>query len=130
VTWNAATQDNECGLVFRYTPADTNAKNWTFYAATISRKGTSQAYVRDKKGYRNPLMQQQTSAIQSNDGGTNHLLVIGQGSKFRFYVNGTQVGTMVDDAYKTGSLALMGIRYSQSTGLVCKFSNVWAWSLQ
>jgi tRNA A-37 threonylcarbamoyl transferase component Bud32 len=130
VTWDAPDTANECGLLFRYTEPADDATKRSFYAATISRSGTVQVIVRDKDGYRDgSLVDESSDAVQSEDGAVNRILVIGRGSNFAVYVNGTRVADFKDATYKSGNVGVFISRGKDSTGLTCSFRDIWAYSL-
>jgi tRNA A-37 threonylcarbamoyl transferase component Bud32 len=131
VTWDAPDTGNECGFIFRYTEPADDANSRTFYYVSITRDGKYRAYGRDKDGYRSdPIVEQKNSAIQTDDGATNRILLIGQGSDFKLLVNGKVVGTFSDKDYAEGNIGVMAGRGSDSSSLTCKFANIWVYKLE
>ncbi len=129
VQWSAPDEANECGFVFRYN--EKSKSDYTFYVATISRHGTYQAGAYDHNTWRTPLItQKDSSLIQTDDEATNHILLIGRGSSFQFFVNGKPAGTFSNADYTTGSVGVMGSRGTSSTSLTCQFRNIWAYTLK
>jgi predicted Ser/Thr protein kinase len=130
-TWEAPDVNNECGILIRYTPADSGQKNWRYYLISLGRRGGYQAFARDEGGYRKTAFVQKNSALVNADNNAiNQLLVIAKGSHFDIYVNGSYAEGFDDPTFKSGRIAVIGTRFEKSTGLLCKFRNVWAWSLK
>jgi hypothetical protein len=131
ITWDAPDENNECGFVLRYTPASQGEDNWTFYIVTIHREGAVKAWVRHEDGYEDePIFDEETDAIDTDDRATNKLLVVAEGDKFHVFVNGELVGDFTDDSYESGRVEVFGTRFKESKGLVCRFRNVWVWQIE
>jgi serine/threonine-protein kinase len=131
VTWDAPDAENECGLLFRYTEPASAPEEKTYYVATVTRQGKFRVLARDKQGYRSsPIIEQDSVLIESDDGATNRLVLVGIGSQFRFFVNGKLAGSFTEDAYTSGNVGVMAGRYERSSGLTCKFRNIWAYKLE
>ncbi len=131
VSWDAADSDNECGFIMHYTAPNDDSSKSTYYTMTISRAGTYQAWARDVGGYRSAaIVKKASTAINTDDGATNQILVIGQANKFRLFVNGELAGSFSDADYKSGQVGVVGGRGTNSEGLTCHFSHMWAYSLQ
>ncbi len=130
IAWEGTDTGNQCGLLIRYSAPGDDVQKSTFYTVTISRSGTYQAYARDNTGYRDsPLIQKSSKLIQPDETATNTLLVIAQGNRFKLFINGQLADSFSDPAYRSGNVGVMASRPQSSSGLTCKFKNVWAYSL-
>jgi len=131
VSWDSPDEHMECGFAFRYSPATDDNKNWTFYIVTLYKNGSVKGWVRDESGYRNdPIFDQKSDVINTENREVNHLVVIGQEDTFRIFVNGHYIGKFSEDTYKSGRVEVFGSRFKDSQSLVCHFRNAWVWQLE
>lgn len=124
-TWTNQGSDGECGLMARYTkPTD---KTYRFLAFTAS---VSEAYrmvsYRDTKD--TVLRRAAVSNLNTSEGDTNHLLLVGRGTDFQFFINGKLAGRISNADFSAGDISVMGSTLS-STGIVCDFQNTWVYRL-
>lgn len=130
ITWNTTTGLAGCGFALR-SNGDTEALNQ--YIVILSRAGNgavnfivqsstviSGANTRSLGTGADPQFQSQNDAA-------NRLTVVARGGAFTFYTNGTEVGTIADNTYQSGYVALIALSESGTT--TCTFNNTWLWLL-
>jgi len=129
ITWNTTTGLSGCGFVLRsngeeealdqYLAIATRGANGHVIFATmidgdLIEEATQDMYARGT----DPLF---TSANDT----TNRLTVVGRGSTFTFFTNGTQIGQVTAAEFEKGFIALVGL--SESGRAICQFQNAWLW---
>jgi serine/threonine-protein kinase len=124
-TWNSPGTDGECGFVVRFSePGD---QKFRFYAFTV---GADDGYrVIEYDETTDSIMRSgQISGLNTKDGGSNHLLLVGIGSNFQLFANGRSVAKVELTKFATGSLAVM-TSTRDSTNVECLFEDAWSYQL-
>jgi hypothetical protein len=86
------------GLIFRLVDTD------NYYLFGIHDDGSYGMWVQKDGKYTRLVYEDFTSSIRAGD--WNDLAVVGDGSKFQMYINGTLVGSTTNDWFKSGSAGL------------------------
>jgi len=127
ITWDTTTGLAGCGFVLR---SDGNEEALNEYLVVISRGGNGTAYfVTQSRGafFREQYLYPGGIDPQFDwrNGTTNRLAVVGRGNTFTVYTNGTRIGTITDNTYERGFVAMAAL--SESGRTVCDFNNSWLW---
>lgn len=116
-------QGDEGGVIIR---SDTNGNN--FYSFRIRRSDRTYAFVlTHDDGHATPLVNGNSSAIQSGTNQLNTLSLIARGSSFYLYINHQYIGSISDDTYRTGSLGVIALDRKNATDIA--FTNLRVWKL-
>jgi tetratricopeptide (TPR) repeat protein len=96
------------GIIFRFKSVGEG-----FYYFVITKVGLFSIGYFDSINWLPILDWEQNSAIRAND--ENKLVVIAEGSEFRFFVNGQQVAVLSDERLASGSFVLMAFVDAQKS---------------
>jgi hypothetical protein len=130
ITWNTQTGLAGCGFALRsngdpevldqYMVILSRGLNGTVNFIVQSDTAISGANTRSLGTGSDPQFQLQNDM-------TNRLTVVARGGMFTFYTNGTEIGTIADNTYQNGYVALIALSESGTT--TCNFNNTWLWLL-
>lgn len=129
ITWNTRFGTSGCGVVLR-SDGNEDALNQYLVIATRGANGhvifmlmQAGEVVEYDDLYARGLDPKFTSANDT----TNRLAVVGRGTTFSIYTNGTLLGHVEDDHYDRGFVALVALNQSGTT--TCQFANTWLWRI-
>jgi hypothetical protein len=127
IDWNTQFGTSGCGLVLRsngekdklnqYLVVATRGGNGRVIFTVMEDGDVIEVYDMYARGI-DPL-------FQSANDTTNRLAVVGRGSTFSVYTNGTLIGQVQDSRYEIGFVALVALNQSGTTH--CSFTNTWLW---
>jgi len=127
IDWNTQFGTSGCGLVLRsngekdslnqYLVVATRGGNGRVLFTVMEHGDVIEVYDLYARGI-DPL-------FQSANDTTNRLSVVGRGSTFSVYTNGTLIGQIEDNRYDIGFVALVALNQSGTTH--CSFTNTWLW---
>jgi hypothetical protein len=127
ITWNTQFGTSGCGLVLR---SDGNEDALSQYLVVATRGGNGRVlFTVMERGevieVYDMFARRIDPLFQSANDTTNRLAVVGRGSTFQVYTNGTLIGQVQDDRYDIGFVALVALNQSGTTH--CGYSNTWLW---
>ena len=129
ITWNTRFGTSGCGLVLR---TDGNEEALDQYLVIATRGANGHVFFApmiDGEVVEDRIEDMYARGIDplfsSANDTTNRLTVVGRGTQFDVYTNGTLVGQVSDDLYQRGFIALVALNQSGRT--VCQFDNTWLW---
>jgi len=110
--------DNTFGILVRYQPDDENYYNFQissdgFYAVDLMQAGEWVSLV----------AWEESDAIVQGLEATNHLIVICEGDRYYFYVNGTFLVEVTDSTLDSGNIGLLAGTFDEP-GVVVHFDNI------
>jgi hypothetical protein len=127
ITWNTQFGTSGCGLVLR-SDGNEEALNQYLVVATRGANGHVLFTVMEAgeviEVY-DMFARNIDPVFSSANDTTNRLAVVGRGSTFSVYTNGTLIGQVQDDRYEIGFVALVALNQSGTTH--CGFTNTWLW---
>jgi len=127
ITWNTQFGTSGCGLVLR-SDGNEEALNQYLVVATRGANGHVLFTVMeagDLIEVYDMFARGIDPVFSSANDTTNRLAVVGRGSTFSVYTNGTLIGQVQDARYEIGFVALVALNQSGTTH--CGFTNTWLW---
>jgi S1-C subfamily serine protease len=112
----AGPDENYYGVFFRYVDSDNH------YLFAISGDGYCTVLKRLDDEVE-PLMEWTSSAHIRQGQSTNHLMVVAEGARFSFYVNGEHLADVADGSFPEGDIALVAGSLDEA-GVLIHFDNV------
>jgi hypothetical protein len=106
----------ETGIVTRRDGQD-------YYRFVISQNGFYKLQKHEESGWTSLTEWTESSAINQGVGAVNRLRVDCEGESLRFYVNGTFLDWVMDEAFATGELGLTAGSYENGGGVHAVFDN-------
>jgi hypothetical protein len=114
---------DEGGVIIR---SDTNGNN--FYSFRIRRSDRTYAFVlTSDNGHATPLVNGNSTLIQTGINQLNTLSLVARDSTFYLYINHQYVGSISDDTFRTGSLGVIALDRKNATDIA--FTNLRVWKL-
>lgn len=131
LTWNTTTGLAGCGFVLR-SNGDEESLDEYLLIASRGGNGTVNFIVQQDSAFsgENTVSLDAGSLdpnFQFQNDTTNRLAVVAEGNTFTIYTNGVQLGTITDNMYDRGFVAMAAL--SESGRTHCEFNNSWLWVL-
>jgi hypothetical protein len=127
IFWNTQFGTSGCGLVLR---SNGNEESLDQYLVVATRGGNGRVgFTVMESGEVIEVYDMYARGIDplfaSANDTTNRLAIVGRGTTFQVFTNGTLIGQVEDSRYEIGFIALVALNQSGTTH--CGYSNTWLW---
>jgi len=128
LTWNTSSGLAGCGLILRAEANFEKGKQYRLLFVRLQNLPLWDMSIYDDGLLVQDIRFQTSSALNDQQGSTNKIAVVAEGSKFTLYANSEKIGSITDNRLTQGRIGFIASQESGETS--CLFENSWLWVLK